>query len=114
MLWRLCAVFMLVLAVSPFTAPFQTCVTCSWPTDAAARTPVVAATDQATSDADDAGAVIGPVQTRHAHLLLALPAASAFFGTAIAERTAAAPEPGVVVPVPLRVPPAASAGTLRV
>lgn len=114
MLRKLCAAFMLVLAVSPFTAPFQTWVACSGAAEDANRTPIVAPTHEATSDANDAGSLIAPVETRQGHLLLHLPAASAFSTAATAVRAAALAAPAVADPVRARVPQTRSAGLLRV
>lgn len=63
MLRELCAGFVLTLAVSPFTAPFQTCAT-----DAGNQSQAPAV--EATYPADDVGSLIGPVQTRQLQLRL--------------------------------------------
>jgi hypothetical protein len=60
MLRNLCAVLFLVLAASPYTAPFQTC------TEVPA--PIVGAIDET-----DPGSLIAPLVTTPGHLTIVLP-----------------------------------------
>jgi hypothetical protein len=68
---------MLVLTVSPFTAPFQTWHPSDESREATPR-PIVAPTHQMVSDGDDSGALIAPVETRRARLLISFARAVSF------------------------------------
>jgi hypothetical protein len=95
MLRKLCAAFMLALAVSPFTAPFQTWVAGGVP-NPATGTPVVALTHQAASDTHDAGSLMGPVERRSSRWLFVPARSSAFAIHAIAAHALVSPVSGVV------------------
>jgi hypothetical protein len=73
MLTKLCAIALLVLALSPFTAPFQTCTLADWPNGSTTDEAVMVTPPPLAPAplADDAGAVISPLATAMGRLKLA-------------------------------------------
>jgi hypothetical protein len=80
MLRKLCAGFLVVLAISPFTAPFQTYGAGDGIATELSGLSILSPGHEPTSHKGDADFLIGPVETRQSQLRCLVPFAASAFG----------------------------------
>lgn len=94
MLRKLCAGFLVVLAISPFTAPFQTYGAGDSIATELSGLSIVSPGYEPTSHKGDADFLIGPVETRQSHLWCLDPCAVPAFGVDAGVQPVAPTAPG--------------------